>query len=330
MFPKVSVIVPVYGVEKYLPECIESILAQTFADFELLLIDDGSPDNSGKICDEYAAKDSRVKVFHKENGGVSSARNYGLKNASGTYVAWVDPDDWVAPNYLQDFVEEAERGDFDIVACGYKRCYEKNGIQMPIPGVVCEAAGTLKQRMLCSPNYLWTQFYKRNLWQDIFFKEGIINEDMGVMPSLVIRAKSVTSIDTFPYHYRIRSGSLTAKSDDRVLNALVAIDCVLERGVTGFEREVEYVAIRECIPRYVYISALKNSHALQKKIRDFLYSRFPNWEKNEIMPKLANFQFNIYKFLFIRNLWFLTRSIERLKSVIRRLCSLARKMGFRF
>lgn len=100
--PKISVIVPVYNTEKYLHRCIDSILAQTFSDFELLLIDDGSKDNSGRICDEYAAKDSRIRVFHKKNGGVSSARNLGLDNALGEWVTFVDSDDWVAVRYLEN------------------------------------------------------------------------------------------------------------------------------------------------------------------------------------------------------------------------------------
>ena len=93
--PKISVIVPVYKAEAYLHRCVDSILAQTFQDFEVLLIDDGSPDRSGEICDEYARKDKRVRVFHKENGGVSSARNMGLDNARGEYVCFVDSDDWL-------------------------------------------------------------------------------------------------------------------------------------------------------------------------------------------------------------------------------------------
>lgn len=102
-FPKISVIVPVYKVEKYLPECIESILSQTYTNFELLLIDDGSPDNSGQICDEYATRDSRIRVFHKENGGVSSARNLGIDNAKGKWIAFIDSDDTIEPNYLSNF-----------------------------------------------------------------------------------------------------------------------------------------------------------------------------------------------------------------------------------
>lgn len=107
--PKVSVIVPVYKVEKYLPECIDSILAQTFTDFELILVDDGSPDNSGKICDEYASRDSRVRVFHKENGGVSSARNFGVRYARAEYIAFLDSDDWWKPLFLERMFALAQK-----------------------------------------------------------------------------------------------------------------------------------------------------------------------------------------------------------------------------
>lgn len=106
--PIISVIVPVYNTEKYLPRCIDSILAQTYTDFELLLIDDGSTDSSGAICDEYAAKDSRVRVFHKENGGVSSARNLGLDNAQGEWITFVDSDDWVKEEYIELFINNAD------------------------------------------------------------------------------------------------------------------------------------------------------------------------------------------------------------------------------
>ena len=95
MHPKISIIIPIYKVEKYIRECLDSILNQTFTDWEALLIDDGSPDNSGVICDEYAAKDNRFKVFHKENGGVSSARNLGLEKATGEWVTFIDADDWI-------------------------------------------------------------------------------------------------------------------------------------------------------------------------------------------------------------------------------------------
>ena len=106
--PIISVIVPVYNVEQYLPHCIDSILTQTFTDFEVLLIDDGSTDNSGRICDEYAKKDNRIRVFHKENGGVSSARNVGLDNAEGEFLGFVDGDDILSPVYLMILLKALE------------------------------------------------------------------------------------------------------------------------------------------------------------------------------------------------------------------------------
>lgn len=119
MNPKISVIVPVYKAETYLRRCVNSILAQTFQDFEVLLIDDGSPDKSGEICDEYAKKDSRVRVFHKENGGVSSARQCGIDNALGEYTIHADPDDWVEPNMLEELYKKAKKEDADMVICDY-------------------------------------------------------------------------------------------------------------------------------------------------------------------------------------------------------------------
>ena len=114
--PKISIIVPVYNVEKYLHRCIDSILSQSLTDFELILVDDGSPDNCGKICDEYAVKDSRVRALHKPNGGVSSARNLGLDNANGEWIAFIDPDDYVDVDYLYELYSSVEKYNADFVS----------------------------------------------------------------------------------------------------------------------------------------------------------------------------------------------------------------------
>lgn len=115
--PRISVIVPVYNAEKYLTQCVESILRQDFTDFELLLINDGSKDKSGLICDEYAQKDQRVKVFHKENSGVSSTRNLGIDKAQGEYIAFIDSDDYVDSNYLSILTNVTA----DLIVTGYKK-----------------------------------------------------------------------------------------------------------------------------------------------------------------------------------------------------------------
>ena len=139
MNPKISVIVPVYNVEKYLRRCIDSILSQTFSDFELLLIDDGSKDKSGDICDEYVAKDVRIKVFHKANAGVSSARNLGLDKAKGEFIFFVDSDDFLDKTHLENYSKDIDN--FDLIFQGYKLVEETTG-------KVIEKKNFLKQKRL--------------------------------------------------------------------------------------------------------------------------------------------------------------------------------------
>lgn len=117
--PNISVIVPVYKAEAYLSRCVDSVIAQTFQDYELLLIDDGSPDRSGEMCDEYARKDARIRVIHKQNGGVSSARQCGLDQAVGEYIIHADPDDWVEPTMLEELYSHAKQNDADMVICDF-------------------------------------------------------------------------------------------------------------------------------------------------------------------------------------------------------------------
>lgn len=128
----ISIIVPVYNVEKYLSKCVESIVAQTFSDWELLLIDDGSKDNSGALCDEYADADDRVSVFHKENGGVSSARNLGLEKACGDWVMFVDADDWISNDCLEICLHEAIENDLQLLQFGFYRVFEDNRLQTEV------------------------------------------------------------------------------------------------------------------------------------------------------------------------------------------------------
>lgn len=128
--PKVSVIVPIYKAEKYLSHCVESILRQTYDDWELLLIDDGGPDRSGQICEEFAVKNTKIRVFHKENGGVSSARNLGLDNANGEWVMFVDADDWLEPQCIETCLRAAEEEHLDLVQFNY-RMVDENEINLP-------------------------------------------------------------------------------------------------------------------------------------------------------------------------------------------------------
>lgn len=161
--PKVSIIVPVYKAEKYLHQCIDSILSQTFSDWECILVDDGSPDRSGAICDEYVQKDARIHVIHKENGGVSSARNVALGRITGKWLAFVDSDDCLYPNALKRWVEVAEQNNLDLIQCHFNREFKEGQVE----GEATE--------VLTAAQYADTENYLTCIWGTLF-KSSIVKE----------------------------------------------------------------------------------------------------------------------------------------------------------
>lgn len=205
--PTISVIVPVYKVEEYLPRCIDSILSQDFTDFELLLIDDGSPDGSGKICDEYAAKDKRVRVFHKENGGVSSARNLGLENACGEWVSFIDADDYLSSGFFDIDVGK----DCDVIQKSYTIIYEENGNaeQRIVPELDFKTENEFYHFFVtCRTNALWDKFIRRELIGKNRFNTNIhIGEDFLFFLSLLGKIKGYKFNNKGFYYYIVRKGS---------------------------------------------------------------------------------------------------------------------------
>ena len=212
--PKISVIVPVYKAEAYLRRCVDSLLAQTFQDFELLLVDDGSPDRSGGICDEYARRDARVRVFHKENGGVSSARQCGLDNALGDYTIHADPDDWVELDMLETLYAKAteETHVADIVICDYtihtakgKTIYKQ--ANPPQHGIQC-MEDVLNSKLHAS---LWNKLIRKKLYttNDIHFTKDLnMREDLSVVYRLFFFAKVISYVPRSFYNYIVgRTGS---------------------------------------------------------------------------------------------------------------------------
>lgn len=167
--PEISVIVPVYNVEQYLAECISSILSQTFTDFELLLVDDGSPDRCGEICDEYAGKDKRVRVFHQENAGLSCARNKGLEYASGTYIAFVDSDDYVTSTYLQELYASlpADKSQRGTVICGFDKLFPDGSlhtVHVPQQTILpMDCSRVLAELVGKHVMYAWAKLYDNRL-----------------------------------------------------------------------------------------------------------------------------------------------------------------------
>lgn len=202
MNPKISVIVPVYKAEKYLHRCVDSILAQTFTDFEVLLIDDGSPDRSGEICDEYAQKDSRVRVFHKENGGVSSARQCGIDNANGEYTIHADPDDWVEPNMLEELYAKAKEDDADMVICDFYYNSKTKQIYQRQKPTALDHETVLKELFQQLHGSCWNKLVKRTCYKDIRFDQTLsLYEDLFFNACLLRKPIKISYVPKAYYHY---------------------------------------------------------------------------------------------------------------------------------
>ena len=215
--PLVSVIVPVYGVEAYFPACLASLFAQTFTDFELILVDDGSPDGCGALCDAAAAQDPRVRAIHRPNGGLSAARNSGLAIARGAYIAFVDSDDLVHPDYLEQLYASCAETGADMALCAVQDVSEQGEPLLPPALTRPDGPGVFPGKELLSHFFgpgstcytvAWNKLYKAELWRTLRYPEGMLHEDDAVAHLLFWSAKTVACVDKPLYFYRLRQGSI--------------------------------------------------------------------------------------------------------------------------
>ncbi len=233
--PTVSVIVPVYKAETYIRRCLDSLAAQTLTDFEVLLVDDGSPDGSGAICDEYAARDPRFRVFHKANGGVASARQYGLDRARGEYVTHADPDDWAAPRMLEAMVARARETGADMVVTDYIEEVSP-GVSRPIhvvcPDVTPEALlrELLMQRVFGAS---WNKLLRRSfvLSHHVAYEPGMsLCEDLYFNCRFLLHGPVIAFLAEPCYHYDLYSNgnTLTRKASPKDLHSMIRVIALLE------------------------------------------------------------------------------------------------------
>lgn len=260
----VSVIVPIYKVERYLARCVDSILNQTYRKLEVILVNDGSPDNCGKICDEYAEKDLRIKVVHKENGGLSSARNAGLEIATGNYIAFVDSDDFISPLMLKIMVDKLEENSADLCICGFQHA-DENGTFLPqsTEGVITDGVMDRKaafERLDGHYVVAWNKLYKKELFADLRFAEGRIHEDEFIMHYIFDKCKTIVTVSDMFYFYVQQSGSImnSSYSIKRLDGARAALDRYLffkNKGEKKFaERALKraYGVLVTCLQRLSY------------------------------------------------------------------------------
>ncbi len=221
----ISVIVPVYNVEKYLRKCIDSILSQTYTNLEIILVDDGSVDNSGRICDEYKEKDSRIVVIHKENGGLSSARNAGLDMAHGEYIGFIDSDDYIGSDMYEELYKNMQDNNADLSICGILDLYQGIESKRNTPDTkVMLTAEAIKLMLLTRLTVSFcNKLFKRELFKDTRFPTGKIVEDAFLITEILLKCDIVAFSSEEKYYYVHRENSITTrkyhKSDDDVIEA---------------------------------------------------------------------------------------------------------------
>jgi len=243
---ELSIIIPVYKVEPYLRKCLDSVVNQTCRDLEIILVDDGSPDNCGAICDEYAARDDRIKVIHQENKGLSAARNAGLKIAAGKYLGFVDSDDWIEAEMFEVLLRALQETGADISVCGRYEEYKDHKVAYCWPEIRTLDREEALEELLRNDklqNLVWDKLYRRELFEGIWFPEGKTFEDMAVMHWLILRAKRVVCVPGILYHYLQRSDSIIG--DISLKNKLNRYHMAMER----------YESLREDWPQFAEMMA---------------------------------------------------------------------------
>ena len=208
----ISVIVPVYNVADYLPQCLDSLLAQTYPALEILLIDDGSTDHSGQICDDYAGKDSRIRVIHQKNGGAANAKNTGLRMATGEYLAFVDSDDWIEPDAYAYMMEQLKKQGADVIQCGFRNIYTDH-TEDHFTTATLQQYQTEEYLLRYTTDWtcglLWDKLYLKVLFEGIFFEEGNKIDDEFFTYRGIMNAKKIIHSPNIIYNYRQRGSSVT-------------------------------------------------------------------------------------------------------------------------
>ncbi len=314
--PKVSVIVPVYNTEKYLEKCLDSLAKQTLKDIEILIVNDGSPDNSKQIIDKYTEKYSNFKGFIKENGGISDARNFGIQRATGMYIGFVDSDDYVEPEMFEKLYNKAISEVFDVVACDVNLV--ENNKTTIISSLIDKDIYTeeeIKKQMVNIYPSAWNKIYKRDLfYNEVYFKKGVWFEDVEFLYRLFPYIKKIGTVKEPLINYVQREGAITKTFDKRLYNYIDNFNGVIEfyqkhNFYKKYEDELEY-----CYVRYLYATFIKAATNFPKdeykKAVDTAINNvkehFPNYKKNKYFSRgaknkyLVNFNKIVAKMLYMK------------------------------
>lgn len=257
----VSVIIPVYNVSPYLVACLDSVCAQTLTDLEIILVDDGSADGSEKICDRYADRDERIRVIHKPNGGLSSARNTGIEAATSDWIGFIDSDDRIDPDMYELLYQDAQETGADLACCGIYDCYKgRDPVRVSNPKRVVmtseQAVQAVMEAKVATASAV-TKLYRRELFEEVRYPVGKTSEDAFAIIKLLIRCRQVSVNTTQRYYYIHRAGSITSSSfNHRDLDTIEAWDQNFELVKERFPALIDTAQMRRCLARFYILDEL--------------------------------------------------------------------------
>ena len=295
---KFSVVVPVYNVEEYIEKCLSSILNQTYSNFEVIIVDDGSTDGSFKIIDKFVNKDKRFMVFKKQNGGLSDARNYGIKYVTGDYLLFVDSDDYIGEDLLLKLNNVLSKAQTDLVTFNSVVCDDSGKVinKRDIPEYVNKDINLIIKELITRPfvEPAWLYCYKVKFWRKYNFKykKGMYHEDFGLTPLILLNARSISSINYYGYFYVQRAGSITKSSEyDKILKKCN------DFYIQYFDLIKNFKKIKDCLKKDILLSYM--SECLIFKLRglnDEDYKKyFSLIKKNHVISRIK--PYNLKKFI---------------------------------
>lgn len=303
----VSVIVPIYNVEKYVGKCVDSIINQTHAELEIILVDDGSTDSSGKICDALKQQDERISVIHKENGGLSDARNCGIDHAAGEWVVFIDGDDFIHPHMIERLYQLAEQYDSDIVACGFEPVLEAEEIR-PMEQTQKEAVHIYETNDIFAQfgrleiTLAWNKIYRKNLFDTIRYPKGRVHEDEYIIHHLAGECKRLVYTEEKLYYYLTRNGSIMSKvTKQRIEDIAYALKNRIayygEKGFYGLRRR----SCNELVNSLIMCGYHSKDYDLLQKKKLLQYINLQLVECQDLYEKEIDSNYRKQIKLFLRN-----------------------------
>lgn len=302
---RITVVIPVYNIEPYIKECLDSVTAQSYSNLEILAVNDGSTDNGRKVIEKCAEKDIRIRILDKPNGGLSDARNFGISKATGDYICFIDGDDTIHRTYIQKLFQ-ALGDDSDIAVCDMEYVYDDGHKEYSSGGIFTKTNVQETPSLIRINNSACNKLYRTNLFKEIQYPKGKLYEDLATVPIQIYRSRNVVKVNEPLYYYRQRSGSIQHHVDDRVFHIYEAIDRVLEYVKThGNEPSV----ISEIMHMYIIFGLdittlkIKDMDEKEKRIEmletnmNHLIKRYPDFQKDKYFRKLGLKKWIIFQLL---------------------------------